>query len=524
LGGGILLWAAWPVSPFTFLVFFAWIPLLWIELKVKSKRKFFGLTYITMFTWNVATTWWIWNASEPGALGAFFANSFLMCFPWLGFKIVRKRLGDNTGYLALIAFWMCFEFIHLQDWGLSWPWLTLGNVFATHPNWVQWYEYTGTSGGTFWILLVNIFLFAYVKNRFKPAEEKTPRPLLLGSLILIVPFLFSLLDGIHKRIPGKQPNIVVVQPNIDPYGEKTVAGTFEGQLSKLIHLSEQAIDSNTALVVWPETALYTGDGIIEDEMKGDLLLNPLWGFLRRHPSINLFTGIESVRIYESKKTSTAKPGAPGFYYDSFNGSVLLDSSGPLAFYHKSMLVPGVETLPWFLKFIDKWFEKFGGTTAGYAKQKERTVLQTKSVYKIAPSICYESIYGEFMSKYISNGANLICIITNDGWWKNTPGYKQHMNYARLRAIETRTWVARSANTGISCFIDPYGNVYDPQPWNKAAVIKMAVPVSNEKTIFAKHGDIISRAMIVLTVLFIGWYLGLLIRKKYFKKINKGDTV
>ena len=233
-GSGILLWAAWPVSPFTFLIFLAWIPLLWVETKVNSKRKFFALTYITMFIWNVATTWWIWNASQPGAVAAFLANSFLMCFPWLGFKIVKKRLGENTGYLSLIAFWMCFEFIHLQDWGLSWPWLTLGNVFATHPHWVEWYEYTGTSGGTFWILLVNVFLFAQVKNRFKSKEEKTPRPLLLGSLILIVPLLFSLLDGIHKRLPGTKTNIVVVQPNIDPYEKiSDEAGSFEAQLQKL---------------------------------------------------------------------------------------------------------------------------------------------------------------------------------------------------------------------------------------------------------------------------------------------------
>ncbi len=99
----------------------------------------------------------------------------------------------------------------------------------------------------------------------------------------------------------------------------------------------------------------------------------------------------------------------------------------------------------------------------------------KGGYKIAPSICYESIYGEFMSKYVRNGANLICIITNDGWWKKTPGHKQHMNYARLRAIETGTWVARSANTGISCFIDPYGTVINPQPYNTKACYKTIHP-------------------------------------------------
>jgi apolipoprotein N-acyltransferase len=183
-----------------------------------------------------------------------------------------------------------------------------------------------------------------------------------------------------------------------------------------------------------------------------------------------------------------------------------------------MLVPGVETLPWFLKFIDKWFEKFGGTTAGYARQEKRTLVNVKNGYKIAPSICYESIYGEFMSKYVRQGANLICIITNDGWWKKTPGHKQHMNYARLRAIETRTWIARSANTGISCFIDPYGVVYNPQPYNKAAAIKMNIPVNNNnKTFFAKYGDILSRIMIVLSIILIFWRLYLKIMEKFFKK-------
>ena len=81
IGGGILLWAAWPASPLTLLIFFAWLPLLWLESKVESRKKFFGLTYITMFVWNVSTTWWIWNASAPGAISAFLANSLLMCLP-----------------------------------------------------------------------------------------------------------------------------------------------------------------------------------------------------------------------------------------------------------------------------------------------------------------------------------------------------------------------------------------------------------------------------------------------------------
>ncbi|MBK7562476.1 MAG: apolipoprotein N-acyltransferase [Chitinophagaceae bacterium] len=521
IGAGLLLWAAWPVSPLTFLIFIAWVPLLWLESKVESRKKFFGLTYISMLIWNVATTWWIWNASVPGALSAFLANSLLMCLPWLGFKIVKKRLGEKWGYISLIAFWMCFEYIHLQDWGLSWPWLTLGNVFATHPEWVQWYEYTGTSGGSLWVLLINMLLFLHLKNNWNRTTGKSYKNFVASILLLLLPITFSLFSTIRMQLPKSQSNVVVVQPNIDPYEKVSEAtGSFEAQLQKLIATSEQETDSNTVLIIWPETALYTASRIDEESLKENFFLNPLWAFLKRHPNASLFTGIESFRMFSAKTKYSEEFN--GQFYESYNGSALLDSSGAHSFYHKSMLVPGVETLPWFLKFIDKWFEKFGGTTAGYAKQKERAVLEAKGGFKIAPSICYESIYGEFMSKYVLNGANLICIITNDGWWKNTPGHRQHMNYARLRAIETRTWVARSANTGISCFIDPYGTVINPQPYNTAATIKQAISSGNpiasgSKTFFVKQGDLLSKSMVVLSILLLGWYCTLKILRRFFKK-------
>lgn len=519
IGGGLLLWAAWPASPLTLLIFFAWLPLLWLESKVESQKKFFGLTYLTMFIWNVSATWWIWNASAPGAVSAFLANSLLMCLPWLGYKIAKKRLGEVGGYISLIAFWMCFEFIHLQDWGLSWPWLTLGNVFAMDPEWVQWYEFTGTSGGTLWILLSNILIFHFFKEYQHHGRSKKYFVLMVCWLLLLITpaWAYNTLIVRNENSPDNGKNIVVVQPNIDPYEKVSdAAGSFEGQLQKLIAISESKADDNTALIVWPETALYMGNGIDEGNMKSNMFLDPLWSFLKRHPRSSLFTGIESYRMLDAKTKYSRE--FSGQHFETYNGSVLLDSNGASSFYHKSMLVPGVETLPWFLRFIDKWFEKFGGTTAGYAKQTERTVLTEKNGYKIAPSICYESIYGEFMSKYVGNGANLICIVTNDGWWKKTPGHKQHMNYARLRAIETRTWVARSANTGISCFIDPYGKVIDPQPYNTASAIKLSIPANaTKKTFFVRYGDILSRIMVALSILLLAYSIFLKTRQLLFKK-------
>jgi apolipoprotein N-acyltransferase len=521
IGSGLLLWASWPVSPLTLLIFVAWIPLLWLESKIDSRKKFFLVCYATMFAWNVATTWWIWNASAPGAVAAFLANSLIMCLPWLGFKIAKKWLGEMAGYLALIAFWICFEYIHLHDWGLSWPWLTLGNVFATHPGWIQWYQYTGTSGGTLWILLVNILLFLHWKRNSNNAGSKSYKWLATGFVVLVLPIAVSMLisAGLQKKVEIASSNIVIVQPNIDPYVKVSeAAGSFEAQLQKLITLSEQQIDASTTLVVWPETALYTASRIDEAGLKENFFLAPLWAFLARHPQLSLFTGIESFRAFPNKTKYSEEYG--GVHYESYNGSMVIDSVGAHSFYHKSMLVPGVETLPWFLRFIAKWFEKFGGTTAGYARQSERSVLPAKNDFLIAPSICYESIYGEFMSRYIRNGANLICIITNDGWWKKTPGHKQHMSYARLRAIETRTWVARSANTGISCFIDPSGNVHNPRPYDTEAAIKLAVKPNNQKTFYVKNGDILSKLFCGISLVLLVWAISKVILKKVTQRTSR----
>ncbi len=504
---GLLLFAAWPTSPFTSLIFFAFVPLLWLERQGIRRKKFFGWVYLSMLVWNVSTTWWVWNATAPGAVGAFLANSLLMCLPWLGFHYIKKRIGETIGYLSLVVLWMSFEYIHLQDWGLSWPWLTLGNIFATHPGWVQWYEFTGASGGTGWILVVNILLFRLLWERYKRGVYTGQRTAWF-LIALFAPFALSFFisTGLHPSAGETDKNIVIVQPNIDPY-EKIFTGSFEAQLQKLIRLSDSSVDNNTVLVVWPETALYMENGIDEAHMKENYFLRPLWDFLRRHPSVNLLTGVESYRIFDDSHGGTARRLPSGNRYaEDYNAAVLLDSSGPAAFYHKSMLVPGVETLPSFLHFLAPVFEKFGGTTSGYTRQKERTPLTaTNNSYSIATAVCYESIYGEFMSRYVRNGADLIAVITNDGWWGNTPGYHQHENYARLRAIETRRWLIRSANTGVSCVIDPEGRVIDPRPWDLAATIRYPAPVPDHRlTFYTRYGDWLSKLALALSILFLGW--------------------
>jgi apolipoprotein N-acyltransferase len=519
LSSGLLLYAAWQVSPLTFLIFFAFIPLLWLEHQNPRRKAFVLWTYLTMLTWNVSATWWIMNSTVPGGMAAMLANSLLMCIPWVAFYNIKRRMGATMGYISLILCWLTFEYVHLQ-WELSWPWLTLGNAFATRPGWVQWYEYTGASGGSLWVLLLNVLLFLLLRNRLQQRKFNV-RIASLTMALLFFPFAISLNLGAQRSIFKGTTfnNIVAVQPNIDPY-IKFESGQENAQLDHLIKLSEGAIDSNTKLVVWPETAIPVA--IDEVQVMQHPFLQPVFAMLKRHPNVQLLTGIEGFRFFdEAHKTKYSRryPDTQ-LYYDSYNSAALIDSNS-VQLYHKSKLVPGVETLPSFLGFLDKWFEQFGGTTGGYARQDERTVLLARdNHYKIAPAICYESIYGEFMTEYVRNGANLIAIITNDGWWSETPGYKQHMNYARLRAIETRRWIVRSANTGISCFIDPLGKVEDPQPWDKAVAIKRSIPVNNNlRTFYAMNGDIISKIAVAITILLASWNI-ILIIKRFFNRAKK----
>ncbi len=523
---GFLLFAAWPMISLEYLIFIAFVPLLIIEAHSTRPYRFFFILLLNFLIWNTATTWWIWNASEGGALGAIIANSILMTIPWMLFRITKQKLGNTIGYVSLVLYWLTYEYIH-HNWGLSWPWLTLGNAFANLPEWVKWYQFTGTTGGSLWVLVANILIFITAGNQLliapwtKDFEKENAKPQNLsylpkGGLIQIiavvlvigVPIVWSAMHRNKIDNPGLQNNpnnIVLIQPNIDPYEEKFSA-PVPLQIEKLIKLSESQIDSNTRMVVWPETAVPTQAW--ENQITNNEYYQPIFAFAKRHPKIMLVTGIDSYVNH-----GTNNPGGfsirnnkeGNFFYEAFNTAMALDSNGSPQLYHKSKLVPGVESLPSWLAFLGKMFEDYGGISGTLGTSEEPMVFSSpNNIYKPAPVICYESIYSEYVSEYVRKGANVITIITNDGWWGNTPGYKQHQSYARLRAIETGCWVVRSANTGISCFISPHGDIYQSQPWDTEAAIKMNIPPVENKTFYVQHGDWISRIAWVLAAIVLVW--------------------
>ena len=145
------------------LALIAFIPLLLAESFFKGKMAWINF-YLPFLIWNLATTYWIYNATVAGAAAAVIANALQMSLIFMLFRWFKKRTNEKLGYMFLIIAWLAWEHFYF-DAEISWPWLTLGNTLATSHYLAQWYEYTGTLGGSLWILLVNVVLFRIMRDR-----------------------------------------------------------------------------------------------------------------------------------------------------------------------------------------------------------------------------------------------------------------------------------------------------------------------------------------------------------------------
>ncbi|WP_250419210.1 MULTISPECIES: apolipoprotein N-acyltransferase [Pontibacter] len=511
---GLILWLGWPTKPLAFFLFFGFVPLLYMEQYIVQSQKykspgytFFKWSYLAMLLWNLFTTWWVMHSTLPGGIVAVLLNSLLMCIPLTAYYFTRKYLGNAIGYTSFIVYWVAFEQFHL-NWDLSWPWLTLGNGFATLNQWVQWYEYTGFLGGSVWILFVNLLIFLVIRTY--PQQHVELKKLWLPLVLIIVPILISYGILATYEEKGTPTEVVVVQPNIDPYREKFSGHDnfipYEEQQQRLISLSEQKITPNTRFVVWPETALRQDNGYWEEQLHNYQSILDLKEFTQRHPHLELVTGLDSYTFYgDNKDASPTIRHLEGFgYYDSFNTAMHINRSSEIDLYHKSKLVPGVEKLPYphLFKFLGPLAIDLGGTVGSQGSQETRDVFKhsQNATLGAAPVICYESIYGEYVSEYVRNGASLIFVITNDGWWSDSPGYKQHLQYATLRAIETRRSIARAANTGISAFINQKGEITAKSGWWVQASLSQTILANTALTFYTSTGEYIGNSALWLSLL------------------------
>ncbi|HAF30595.1 MAG TPA: apolipoprotein N-acyltransferase [Bacteroidales bacterium] len=513
------------------IILVAFVPLLFLEDYIYETRErnksiiLIGYSTLTFAIWNILTTYWIHNAAFIGIVAAVIVNTFLMTITFWLFHFTKRKLGPKIGQLALLVYWIGFEHFYLNA-EISWPWLNLGNAFAKDISLIQWYEYTGTLGGTFWIIFVNLLCFNILKSYIDLRKIRVLLPkMLLFFTVILVPIIISFSIFKNYKEKGESYNIAVLQPNIDPYNDKFGGLSPIEQLNIILNLADSITDETIDYVIGPETAL--DNSIWINTLEHNYSIRAIKDFVTKNPRVNFVLGVDCYKRFlpNEELTVTARYlQRENFYYDAYNSAIQIDTSNYIPIYHKSKLVVGVEKMPYpkLFKLLGNVILDLGGTTGSRATQDYRgTFKHPVSDMKVAPVICYESVYGEYVTDYIKNGANFIFVITNDGWWGNTPGFKQHLTYSSLRAIETRRSVARSANTGISAFINQRGEILNRTQWWVRDAIKNNIKANNELTFYVKYGDYIGRLAGFLAVfLFLYAIVQHILNKSKLKEGNK----
>ena len=519
---GLLIAAAWPVRGLAPLAFVAFIPLLYLQDRIGDKENpekgnIFWLSFITFFVWNVLTTWWVWKTTAGGTIAMLLLNSLFMTCVFYAYHFVKTRFFDNKkGYYVLIIFVLAFEYLHL-NWQINWPWLNLGNVFSHYHTWVQWYEFTGIAGGTLWVLTANILIYKFLLLSFRPQRsgvEKSPvfYPILI-LLVLFVPLIISKIQYNYYEEHGEDVEIVVVQPNLDPYTEEfmlTPPEIIDRNLSEAVDL----VTENTRFVVSPESAIQ--EDIWLEHIDKYFSIKELRRFIDSFPQTCYVIGISA---YGLAPDGSENDFAARRFYDvnkyfyAYNTATLITKDS-IQLYHKSRLTPGAEAMPswWIMRMFKNSAIDLGGTVGTLKKDTEARTLSFDN-HRVGTLICYESVFGEYVTEFVKKGADMLFVITNDGWWGNSPGHKQHLEFSKLRAIETRRSVARSANTGISGFINQRGDIIEQSKYWEQTALRNTIKTNDKLTFYVRYGDFIYKVAVFMTMLLVAMTLVHLIVKK-----------
>ena len=484
-------------------------PLLWISDSYGDTRRdwwrVFGWSLLTFVLWNIATVWWIWNATPVGPIAATLVATTLNMIAFMAYHTVSKKAPKALAYVLLVAGWITTEYWAFYG-EISFPWLILGNGFSESPWAVQWYEYTGVFGGTLWVLLSNILVYEAVRRR-------NNRYTAVAALAVVVPLAISLGIYCTYEPSNRTAKIAVVQPNVDCYDK--FHGDTAWQEENILDLLGR-VPRGVDFVALPETTL--PEYIYEPNAEREAIVDTIAGTLRAQcPNAVVIAGASTWQDYKTgHQTRTARKRRGGEYYDIFNSALEITPAGEVDIYHKSRLVIGVEKmpLPWLFKMLEFLVIDLGGTVGQLGVGTHAKTFDSNGI-KVGPAICYEAIYGDFYGGFVREGADAMTVISNDGWWGNTPGHRRLFAFCRLRAIEHRRAIARSANTGVSGFITERGDDGQRMEWEERGVLTTNITLNDKLTFYTRYGDYIGRIARYVALLCILYFMAYRIRRKNY---------
>ncbi len=504
----LLLSISFPPFPLGFLVPFALAIFIGFIID-KSPRDSFRLGYWLGLFWGAMTLFWISASTLVGAVFAITINALHYAVLWWLFAHFRKK-SKTFALVSLPFLWTGFEFLRLFT-DIRFNWMTLAYTQTYYRPFIQIVEVTGYLGLSFVLVLfsVLIYLAFRMKNRWSLAP-------LTGIVLITISMLFYGHTRIRHFENREYPLIRagLVQPNVDPF-EKWDPEFQKDAFDMLMKASSDMLPLKPQLIVWPETAtpFYLRGRVEQQGEIHNFVDSTRTCLLTGTPDYQFEKSDDDYRIYNA--AFFFRPGSEAFET-----------------YYKMALVPAAESMPFksalpFLRKLDvgggDFFpgHKFSvfkfqiPTRMGqYADNNYQTVSLDslrKSDVNLSAIICYESVFPNIVRNFIARGANLLTIITNDGWFGLTSGPYQHSQYAVLRAVENRVSIIRCANTGISSFIDPTGRVLLKAHLETRKDLVDYLPLNTEHTFYTRHGEWFGKIILLVCSLLIlfnlfGWKL------------------
>jgi len=480
----------WPVG------FVALAPFLWALRPAKGKDAFaIGMCFGVVYAY--ATLFWlnsIWPLAPSPYLSVVGIVSLAVAYAvyYAVFAVAASyawRKCPRWAWLAMPAIWVCLEW--WQSWGkLAFPWLILAHTQTSNLAYIQIADLGGVWPISFCLATINVLfvnLFEVWKERRSNRRARTTRILTAIALLVAGPYVYGAIQLNRDWTGGSALKVGVSQPNIEQITKyKSYADPdddLRDSLQKSIERTQiQQIQQirkaapETQLYILPETSFTEGFFPYNKRLK-DILAN-----LSKELNAAIFFGEDNIYPVKGPKQFNRHNSA---WMATPEDGVL-----PTA-YNKMRLVPFGESLPYF-NVIPHFQEKIVGI--GVFDEGEEQTLFDYGGLTFGCGICFESVSARHMAGFVRKGAQFLVIITNDAWYVHSRwdfdkrGPAQHNAHSTLRAIETRRWLVRAANTGISRVIEPSGRTTDSLELNQTGFITAQIQGRDQQTLYARFGD------------------------------------
>jgi len=455
------------------LVWIALVPLLWV-IATRPISQMILASYVAGAVYFAGTCYWITETmniygglSVPTSVGvgALFALSHGLYFVLfgLGLHLALRKFG-RRGLFFAPPLWVTLELIRTFIFS-GFPWMLFGYALAPFSGLLQIATFTGVYGLSFVATVVNsIIVYGALKRSVK----------WIAAAVVVIAIL-SFLPILGAR-PSNDPIAVrPVQTNIslDQSWKKEDADAL---MNELVELSTRD-SSKPRLVVWPETPapFYWTDADFRMRMQT---------ITRKLDSYFVVGYIDEV-----------KDGPT-------NSAALLDPMGNMVSrYNKIHLVPFGEYVP--MKRLLFFAESLTRQVGDFISGTEYT-LGTVDGHKVSTIICYESIFPNLVRQFVKRGSELIVLITNDGWFGMSSAPYQHLRMGVLRAVENRRWMVRTANTGVSAIIDPYGRIVSATPIGVRTILDGTAHFRSDRTFYTEYGDVFAYANVLIVIVLLIW--------------------